>query len=277
MLRRMFYAPGYYLYRKFSKRRKKFRFISKSHERGPALRVSLLFWFCACLVAAGLYGALPSREGTTSSSSLPAEALAPFPSAFADSAMASQDTVGQQAPPPPPALPSMAESAQLNSADLLAATAPAPKPEAQAGASVQAGSGPAAGGAASVSAPGTAPAAPGPGRLDGTVPPSSNPISVPRELIPPGGSAATGEKLPEAWLVIVESIPKSQRDKAEEAQARQRKKGVTLSIMDTDAYPRLKSGLWALALGPYDSKKAAENAAADIKPKVRDLMVRRGL
>jgi hypothetical protein len=52
---------------------------------------------------------------------------------------------------------------------------------------------------------------------------------------------------------------------------------VELSIMDTDAYPRLKSGLWALALGPYDSKREAEAAAAGIRPKVRDLMVRRGL
>ncbi|MDR2339473.1 MAG: SPOR domain-containing protein [Deltaproteobacteria bacterium] len=83
--------------------------------------------------------------------------------------------------------------------------------------------------------------------------------------------------LPEAWLVIVESVPKSARDKAEASLARQRRKGLDLVLVDTDAYPRLKSGMWALSMGPFDTKAEAEAAAANLKPKVRDLMVRRGL
>jgi hypothetical protein len=84
-------------------------------------------------------------------------------------------------------------------------------------------------------------------------------------------------KPPEAWLVIVESIPKTARQEAERSLARHKKKGVALDLLDTDAYPKLKSGLWALAMGPYDSKKEAETAAATLKPKVKGLMVRRGL
>jgi hypothetical protein len=81
----------------------------------------------------------------------------------------------------------------------------------------------------------------------------------------------------EIWLVIVESIPKSARAGAEESLARHKRRGVNLELLDTDAYPLLKGGMWTLALGPFDTKKDAEAAAAEIKPKVRDLMVRRGL
>jgi hypothetical protein len=78
-------------------------------------------------------------------------------------------------------------------------------------------------------------------------------------------------------LVIIESIPKSARTKAEESQSRQRKKGLEVELVDTDAYPRLKSGMWALALGPFETKAQADLAAQRIKPKVKEFMVRRGL
>jgi hypothetical protein len=81
----------------------------------------------------------------------------------------------------------------------------------------------------------------------------------------------------EAWLVIVESIPKNKRVEAEQSLARHKKRGLSLEIVDTDAYPRLKGGMWTLASGPYETEKEAQAAAAIIKPKVRDLMIRRGL
>jgi hypothetical protein len=81
----------------------------------------------------------------------------------------------------------------------------------------------------------------------------------------------------EAWLVIVESIPKNKRIEAEQSLARHTKRGLNLEIVDTDAYPRLKGGMWTLAAGPFDSQQEALVAAAEIKPKVKDLMVRRGL
>ncbi|MDR1487534.1 MAG: hypothetical protein LBT62_06040 [Deltaproteobacteria bacterium] len=82
---------------------------------------------------------------------------------------------------------------------------------------------------------------------------------------------------PQVWLVIVESIPKRARTEAEQSQARYKKKGLEFELLDTDAFPLLKSGMWTLALGPFDTKLEAESAALEIKPKVKDLMVRRGL
>ncbi|MDR1037497.1 MAG: SPOR domain-containing protein [Deltaproteobacteria bacterium] len=265
MLRRLFLAPGSVLYRRLSKKRKKFRFVSKTHEKGPVLRLSLLFWLCASVVAFVCYAAV-SGPGGGPSTGLPEAAVAPFPSALAAEARA--DVEPEPAPvADPPRPPTMAESAQM----------PSDAPDQAAGAPTAPAAGsrePGGPQAQASAAQGASPQAGGPGRLDG---PPSTPatISVPRELVTPQG--ATGERLPEAWLVIVESIPKSKREEAEQARARQKRKGVDLSIMDTDAYPRLKSGLWALALGPYDSKREAEAAAAAIKPKVKDLMVRRGL
>jgi uncharacterized SAM-binding protein YcdF (DUF218 family) len=93
----------------------------------------------------------------------------------------------------------------------------------------------------------------------------------PPEAAPPAAPAN------QVWLVIVESIPKSAREEAERSQARHRRRGVELELLDTDAYPLLRSGLWTLAMGPVDTKGEADAAAAEIRPKVRDLMVRRGL
>ncbi|MDR0354412.1 MAG: hypothetical protein LBJ64_01560 [Deltaproteobacteria bacterium] len=94
-----------------------------------------------------------------------------------------------------------------------------------------------------------------------------------------GESATPAPTVPvnEAWLVIVESIPKRARAEAEQSMARHKRRGVDLELFDTDAYPLLRSGMWTLAQGPFDSKREADAAAAVIRPKVRDLMVRRGL
>jgi hypothetical protein len=81
----------------------------------------------------------------------------------------------------------------------------------------------------------------------------------------------------QSWLVIVESIPKSARQEAEQALTRHKKRGVELELFDTDAYPLLKSGMWTLAKGPFETKAEAEAAAALIKSKVKDFMIRRGL
>ncbi|MDR1577630.1 MAG: SPOR domain-containing protein [Deltaproteobacteria bacterium] len=92
-----------------------------------------------------------------------------------------------------------------------------------------------------------------------------------------GHALETAPPPTQAWLVIVESIPKSARSEAERALAKHKKKGVRLELLDTDAYPKLKSGLWALAQGPFDTKSEAEAAAVTLKPQVKGLMVRRGL
>jgi hypothetical protein len=100
-------------------------------------------------------------------------------------------------------------------------------------------------------------------------------LRVPDDLRVPAGQSPAAS--PQVWLVIVESIPKAARAQAEEALARHKRRGVNLELMDTDAFPRLKSGMWTLAMGPFESRAEAEAKAAEIKPKVRDLMVRRGI
>jgi hypothetical protein len=77
--------------------------------------------------------------------------------------------------------------------------------------------------------------------------------------------------------VIVTSSPKAARKEVEAERDRFRRRGVDLEIFDTDAYPLLKSDMWTLALGPFDSKTEADAKAAEIGSKVRGVMVRRGL
>ncbi|MDR2613427.1 MAG: hypothetical protein LBG06_11645, partial [Deltaproteobacteria bacterium] len=168
MLRRLFLAPGYFLYRRFSRQRKKFRFVSKSHERGPALRLALLFWFCAAIACSLAYGALAGREAPPATA-LPAEALAPFPSALAE-APAGDPASAAPEPPPAPALPSMAESARLQEPAPPPAPPAPPPASALAQGAAQAGSGPPAGGAAAVAAAGPAPVV-----TAGTLPPPPPP------------------------------------------------------------------------------------------------------
>lgn len=81
----------------------------------------------------------------------------------------------------------------------------------------------------------------------------------------------------ELWLVILHTIPKSARDEAERRQAQYIGKGLKVDILDTDAFPRLKSGNWIIAQGPFDDRASALAAADAAKGFNPGLMVRRGL
>ena len=91
----------------------------------------------------------------------------------------------------------------------------------------------------------------------------------PSELPPvPGGTTAPAGGAPvvvdEQWLVILHSIPKSARDEAERRKTQYRNKGLEVDILDTDAFPRLKSNsgsYWIIALGPFENKGEAVDAA----------------
>jgi hypothetical protein len=246
MLKKIFLAPGYYFLRKFSKKRKKFRHVSSSFEAKPAFRLSLLFWLVIGFIVAVSYAAFSGGADEPKVAS-PDNAIAPYPSALPGA-----ETEPEYAPPPP----SMAESARLN-------------PPVQAG---QASTGSDSGGGAAPTEPRTSVQSSAAAGAQGAPPP----LVVPPELMSAGdGSSAL--KTEEVWLVIVSSSPKADRDKVEADQARHRRRGVNLEIMDTDAYPLLKSGMWTLALGPYYSRVEAENAAKELQPKVKETMVRRGL
>ncbi|MDR2354408.1 MAG: SPOR domain-containing protein [Deltaproteobacteria bacterium] len=226
MLQDIFLAPGRFLNHTFSKKRKKFRYVARSHEAGKILSLSVLAWLCiiflACVAKAGFStGPEPITASLVPPTILQPEEVPPPPLSQAPSVEPAL---------PVPQLPNMAQSAALNQ----------PLPS---GTSTQT---------------------------------SPDLVVVPRELLPRPDSPPL-EPPPEAWLVIIESIPKSARTKAEESQSRQRKKGLEVELVDTDAYPRLKSGMWALALGPFETKAQADLAAQRIKPKVKEFMVRRGL
>ena len=107
-----------------------------------------------------------------------------------------------------------------------------------------------------------------------------------------GGSAATAavppvkavkavkaEKLVavEQWLVILHTIPKSGRSEAERRKERYQAKGLGVDILDTDAFPRLKSGSWIIALGPFEDRAIAYRMAEEAKRFNSGLIVRRGL
>lgn len=81
----------------------------------------------------------------------------------------------------------------------------------------------------------------------------------------------------ELWLVILHTIPKSAREEAERRQTQYLSRGLRVDILDTDAFPRLRSGSWIIALGPFETRAAAVAASEKAAPFNNGLMIRRGL
>ena len=101
-------------------------------------------------------------------------------------------------------------------------------------------------------------------------------------VLPPAGSTAqTGAAIQppetELWLVILHTIPKEARQEAERRQTQYRSKGLGVEILDTDAFPRLSTGYWIIAQGPFEDRASALAAADKAKAFNSGLMVRRGL
>lgn len=81
----------------------------------------------------------------------------------------------------------------------------------------------------------------------------------------------------EMWLVVLHTIPKKARDEAERRQAQYLVKGLVVEILDTDAFPKLQSGYWIIAQGPFDDRTSALAAADIVKTFNAGLRVLRGL
>ena len=83
----------------------------------------------------------------------------------------------------------------------------------------------------------------------------------------------------EQWLVILHTIPKPKngRDEAERRKANYQTRGLGVDILDTDAFPRLRSGSWIIALGPFEDRAIAYRMAEEAKSYNSKLIVRRGL
>lgn len=80
--------------------------------------------------------------------------------------------------------------------------------------------------------------------------------------IPPGNS-----------FVVLGSYPKIERAKADQRLSFVQGRGYDARIVDTDNYPSLRPGLWAVVVGPYD-KDQAKQLAQQLRTVVPDAYVR---
>lgn len=115
-------------------------------------------------------------------------------------------------------------------------------------------------------------------------PPSGSPSSLPGipTDIPPGSSPNTspvqesksGQQAPGGtWFVILGSYPRAERYKAEERLDYIKSLGYEAYIVDTNEYSNLRSGLWAVVMGPYQ-KQHAKVVVANVRPKVHDVYMK---
>jgi hypothetical protein len=229
--------------------------VAKTYDKGPVIRLSLLFWLLTTLVVTVGYTSLSGASEDNRELAVPTAAVAPFPSALPGSSAAIV-----------PAPQSMAEAARVDGNQL-----PAAQPATQTVEPVQASQtteGSQTGGSSAQTSVQAS--------TSGGQPGTPTPLVVPLELQGTGQGPIAAQQ-PEVWLVIVTTSPKSKRELVEQEQRSYKRRGVNLDILDTDAYPRLKSGMWSLALGPFDSKADAEAAALRIQPNVKETRVLRGL
>jgi serine/threonine protein kinase len=86
-------------------------------------------------------------------------------------------------------------------------------------------------------------------------------------------STALGTAQKGNWLVVVGSYPKAERFKANERLSYLRGLGYDAYIVDTDGYPNLRGGLWAVVMGPY-SKSYAKDMVSKLRPTIRDVYIK---
>jgi hypothetical protein len=82
---------------------------------------------------------------------------------------------------------------------------------------------------------------------------ANTPPASPKETVP---SASGG-----TWFVILGSFSKSERARADQRRDYFVGKGWNPTVIDTDLYPGLADGLWAVVIGPSSQAEAKELAA----------------
>lgn len=78
-----------------------------------------------------------------------------------------------------------------------------------------------------------------------------------------------------AWFVILGSYPKADLGKAKERASYLQRLGYDARVIDTDNYPNLKSGLWAVVMGPYE-KNYAQSMAGKTRSVVPEAYIKTG-
>lgn len=72
---------------------------------------------------------------------------------------------------------------------------------------------------------------------------------------------------PGQWFVVLESFPQSARHMADKRAEKLTGIGRQVNVVDTDLYPKLPSGLWALVLGPFPEAEAQE-VLSEVRPRM---------
>jgi cell division septation protein DedD len=92
----------------------------------------------------------------------------------------------------------------------------------------------------------------------GTLPGSSN-ASVPATpAATPTAGASTAPPARGKWFVIIGSFAKAQRQAAEQKLQEAQAAGYNVTIIDTDNYPGLSGGYWAVVSGPVSEAEAKD-------------------
>jgi SPOR domain len=97
---------------------------------------------------------------------------------------------------------------------------------------------------------------------------NSESISITTGQVPRSSSGAN-------WFVILGSFPENEYEKANQRLQYIQGLGYDVKIIDTDDYPGLTEGLWAVVMGPY-SKSKARSLAAQMKSVRSDTYIRAG-
>lgn len=117
-------------------------------------------------------------------------------------------------------------------------------------------------------------------RVDASAPPANTPAASGERTAqdrpaatptdPPATKPATG-----TWFVILGSFTKDRRDAAEQKLQAVRATGYEASIIDTDNYPALSPGYWAVVVGPM-SDGAAKSTRNQMRSNFPDAYAKSG-
>ena len=79
-----------------------------------------------------------------------------------------------------------------------------------------------------------------------------------------------------AWFIVAGSFGHADRQSAENQRIALARAGFDAAMIDSSAYPLLKPNLWVVAIGPFESRDAANAALPRLKGTVADAYVKRG-
>ena len=99
-----------------------------------------------------------------------------------------------------------------------------------------------------------------------------------RSLQPPATTNTSPSPTPAQegrWFIILGTFPKTDLNKANERLVFAKHKGFDARLIDTDDYPNLKDGTWAVAMGPF-RKENAQKLINDVRPVFSDAYVKSG-